>query len=970
MKSYNIQLEFLKFFKAHGHTHYPSSSLIPKGDPTLLFTNAGMNQFKDVFLGAKTLEHNKVVTVQKCLRAGGKHNDLENVGYTQRHHTFFEMLGNFSFGDYFKEKAISLSWDFVTSLGLDKNRIFISVYEKDEQSAQLWLKLGIKKDHIFYFGEEDNFWKMGQVGPCGPCTEMYYQILDSPKVLEKHQVEKYCVEFWNLVFMQFEEKKSGEIKDLKNTCVDTGMGLERMTMILQGKKSNYETNIFLPLLETIQKKSQRDLKESLQTEISMKVLADHSRAIAFLMGDGVLASSDGAGYVLRRIIRRALRYGKKISNNSHLLSNLVERVIDLNQERYLELKQQKEVILSHIKREEKQFLKTLDTGLEILTQYIEKLPQTGSRVLKGQHAFKLYDTYGFPFDLTKLICKEKECLVDEHDFKQKLLQAKKTSLQAKQTSKYSFDEKKNKILNHIQNKKITSVFTGYENIKEKAHVKLIMNENYDSVDTVSSENEKAYIIFDKSPFYGESGGQIGDSGFIKDEKGTCVALVTDCQKANLVHVHSVEVLKGEKIKKSSSYLLEVNKEKREQIAIHHSATHLLHWALRKTLGHHVRQSGSLVDSEKLRFDFSHHKPLTQQEIHQVESLITDHIQKKYSTTIEEQDYKEALKKGALAWFNEKYDKKVRVLTLGDSKELCGGIHVKNTADICVFKIISEKSIQSGTRRIVALAGFSALKKLGSTILEYYTLYKIYSHNETKEFFETFKKDNDTLIFNIQKLINKQQHLKDLVEDLNQSKKYLKLNLDQDSNFNIQIKDNEMTAFLKKPTVLMEEVEKRYTTLKKHKMELFKKPFYLKEFLQLSDQNIKKIQKKSQQKETKNWVTESVLKKVEKIQRKNYNFSFLFHSFPVNNIGTLREISDSLTTHLPDSICILTGDREENCPILIRSSKKLHSLLKADDILKFILKKTQGKGGGRADLAQGIIKNTPFLKETIGKWKSL
>ncbi len=716
MKSNEVRRKFIDYFAKNGHREVESSRLIPEGDPTLLFTNAGMNQFKNCFLGLEQRDYKRAATSQKCVRAGGKHNDLENVGHTARHHTFFEMLGNFSFGDYFKQDAIRFAWELVTKeYGMDKNRLYVSVFQDDDEAADIWHKQeGVPKDRIYRFGEKDNFWRMGDAGPCGPCSEIFYDLGPDVEGDPKDNVmggsgDRF-MEIWNLVFMQFEEDGKGGRVKLPKPSVDTGAGLERMTNVLQGKISNYDTDLFQDLIQAAAKVSgheyvstRKGVKLSAQQEavnVALRVLADHARATGFLIADGVLPSNEGRGYVLRRIMRRAIRYGRQLSEDKSLLPVVVDAVIKKMGEVYGELNQQKTLITRTVTDEEKRFLATLDQGTHVLTQELGKLKSGGT--LAGEVLFKLYDTFGFPVDLTRLMAEEKGFHIDELGF-EKHLQAAKEKAKASWKGKAMTGDQAHLVsFSQALSKKLGETkFTGYETTMEPT-AKIVALSNGQKETNELRADESGLIVADKTCFYAEGGGQVGDRGVIRTPSGE--AEVLDCTKMNGIFLHHVKVTDGV-LKVNDVAQLIVHTTERRATANNHSATHLMHSALRKVLGEHVQQAGSLVEPERLRFDFTHNQPLTQKEIEQIEDLVNAEIGKGIQVGSETMSHKQAIDKGALALFGEKYGDNVRVIQMGEfSMELCGGTHVANTSQIRLFKIVSEGGVSAGVRRIEAITG--------------------------------------------------------------------------------------------------------------------------------------------------------------------------------------------------------------------------------------------------------------------------
>lgn len=716
MKYAQIRQAFIEFFKEKKHTLVESSSLVPHNDPTLMFTNAGMNQFKDVFLGTDKRDYSRAVSIQKCLRAGGKHNDLENVGFTARHHTFFEMMGNFSFGDYFKREAIHFAWEFLTKkLAIPENRLYVTVFTTDDEAAEIWEKeVGVPKEKIFRFGEKDNFWRMGQTGPCGPCSEIFYDHNPNGPKVSIDQDEDRFVEIWNLVFMQFFEDENGQQTPLPKPSVDTGAGIERIASALQGFNDNYQCDIFQPLthktcelagLPTDWLKLAQD-KNQLG---AVKVVADHARTAAFLIAEGVLPSNEGKGYVLRRIMRRAIRYARKLSPDQSIYPTICAEVIKTMEAYYPELADKKDFILQAVKDEEKRFLQTLDKGSEILKQEILQLKKQQKNVVDGETAFTLYDTYGFPYDLTELMAREENLTVDEKGFEEAMEKAKDKARKAHKSHNITSNEKH---LGEWTQKIKNTDFVGYEQLSVKSQLLAISN-GEESVDSLKGSG---CLAFQSTPFYAEGGGQAADTGAIYNDNNQKVATVTDVKKMNDVFIHFVEA--EQEIKSGQKYLLKVQSTLRQSTANNHSATHLLNAALKQVLGEHVNQAGSLVNAQKLRFDFSHSKAMTADEIAQVENIVNQQIAKGTPVSAQVMDQKQAIAEGAVAMFGEKYGDEVRVLSMGEtdqgqvfSMELCGGTHVTNTAQIRLFKIISESGVAAGVRRIEALTGERAFRYL-------------------------------------------------------------------------------------------------------------------------------------------------------------------------------------------------------------------------------------------------------------------
>ncbi len=693
--SAQLRTAFLEFFEAHGHKRVPSSPLIPANDPTLLFTNAGMVQFKDVFLGNDKRSYKRATSSQRCVRAGGKHNDLENVGYTARHHTFFEMLGNFSFGDYFKREAIEFAWEFLTqTIGLPEERLWVTVFNEDQEAEDIWLKeIKVSPERFSRIGAKDNFWSMGDTGPCGPCSEIFYdhgeEVPGGPPGTPDEDGDRY-IEIWNLVFMQYNRDKSGKMTELPHPSVDTGMGLERLAAILQGVHNNYEIDLFQHIIKTIAQLA--DCKDI--SNKSLRVIADHIRACSFLIVDGVIPSNEGHGYVLRRIIRRAIRHGHKLGLREPFFYKLVDVLNQEMGDAYPELTKAKAQVEKVLKQEEERFAETLDQGMHILEQEIKNL---SSKTIPGEVVFKLYDTYGFPVDLTADVAREHGLEIDRKGYEQTM---EKQREMARASS--SFDVDYNDGL-ELEGK---TEFLGYKDLSsEQNNISHILI-NGEEAESLSEAGQSAMLILDSTPFYGESGGQVGDTGRIFTYNAQFD--VTDTQKKGDVFVHIGKLVKGT-FKIGDKVNAQVDPELRSRIACNHSATHLLHAALRNILGEHVQQKGSLVDSEKLRFDFPHFEAISKAQLKQIENLVNRQIRQNHEVETNIMDIDAARESGAIALFGEKYDDQVRVLRMSDfSIELCGGTHVKHTGDIGLFKITSEGGVAAGVRRIEAVTAQGAL----------------------------------------------------------------------------------------------------------------------------------------------------------------------------------------------------------------------------------------------------------------------
>ena len=702
-----IRRAFLDYFKSNNHEELSSSSLIPQDDPTLLFTNAGMVQFKNVFTGKENSKYTRATTSQKCLRAGGKHNDLENVGYTARHHTFFEMLGNFSFGDYFKEHAIEYAWSLVTKIyGLDPKKLLVTVYSEDEEANTLWRKIsGLPQNRIIKISTSDNFWSMGDTGPCGPCSEIFYD--HGPKIQggipgSKNEDGDRFIEIWNLVFMQYEMLSDGNRNNLPKPSIDTGMGLERMSAVLQGVHNNYEIDLFQDLINTSIEFS--GLEADNESLTSHRVISDHLRASAFLIADGVLPSNEGRGYVLRRIMRRAMRHVHKLGIKDPHMFRLVDSLNNQMGESFTELNRAKLLIETTLKNEEIKFRETLERGLGLLDQSIKKLNNT--EALPGSIAFKLYDTYGFPVDLTADILRGKGRELDYKGFEDSMNLQKET---ARQAWSGTGDKETDSTWISIKERQGEVKFLGYEISQTNSKVNSIVINNKEEKEV--KVGEEAKVITSASPFYGESGGQLGDIGNIKWENGK--ALVFDTKKFENLIIHFVKVIEGV-LKVDDEVSMEIDLDRRNSLKIHHSATHLLHESLRRNLGEHISQKGSLVAPDKLRFDISHNKPISNKDIETIEKEINNKIRENLEVSTEIMAIEDAQNVGALALFGEKYGDEVRVVKMQNnandkySIELCGGTHVSRTGDIGMFKIISDSALGSGIRRIEAVAGKAAL----------------------------------------------------------------------------------------------------------------------------------------------------------------------------------------------------------------------------------------------------------------------
>ncbi|EAJ7109509.1 alanine--tRNA ligase [Campylobacter upsaliensis] len=735
----DIRAQFLNFFASKGHEITPSSPLVPD-DASLLFTNAGMVPFKNIFTGeVPRPTPPRKTSCQTCIRAGGKHNDLDNVGYTARHHTFFEMLGNFSFGDYFKKEVIAYAWEFVTEvLKLPKERLYVTVHEKDDEAYTLW-QAHIEKERIYRFGDKDNFWQMGDTGPCGPCSEIFYDQGEE----HFHSSEDYMggdgdrfLEIWNLVFMQYERSSDGTLSPLPKPSIDTGMGLERVYAIKEGKLSNFDSSLFMPLINQIASLCGRAYVY--ESGASYRVIADHIRSSAFLLAQGVSFDKEGRGYVLRRILRRALRHGYLLGLKEPFMYKLVDVLCELMGGHYAYLNEKKEAIKEQIKLEEERFLSTIEKGIELFNEELAKT----QNIFSGEIAFKLYDTYGFPLDLTQDMLREKGLSIDEECFERLMSEQKE---RAKAAWKGSGDKAVSGDFKALLERFGQNEFVGYTQKACESQILALLDENFKMQEKLH-KGQTGWVFLDKTPFYANSGGQVGDKGFLGENE------ISDTQK--FFELNLSKITAKNELKLDEKLLAHIDEGKREQIARHHSATHLLHYALRKILGAHIAQAGSLVEFNKLRFDFNHPKALTKEELEKIENLVNEMISSSYPALLEEMSLDDAKKSGAIALFSEKYENKVRVLSLGESKELCGGTHVNNSAEIGSFFILKESGVSAGVRRIEAVVSKAA---------------HAYAKNALKEL-ESLKielKNND-LLSGISKLKNEISKLKNELKNSNQN----------------------------------------------------------------------------------------------------------------------------------------------------------------------------------------------------------
>ena len=705
MTGNEIRKLFLDYFEKHNHRVVRSSSLVPQDDPTLLFTNAGMVQFKRTFLGEEKRGYLRAATSQKCVRAGGKHNDLENVGYTARHHTFFEMLGNFSFGDYFKEKAVEFAWDLLTNgYGLPADKLYASVYTEDDEAYDLWhRKIGIPEERMVRLGEADNFWAMGDTGPCGPCSEIHLDRGEAhgcgrPDCGVDCECDRF-LEIWNLVFMQFNRDEAGRMTPLPKPSIDTGMGLERLASVLQDAATNFEIDLIRPIIGRTEELSGKAFGQDEAVDVAMKVIADHSRAAAFLVGDGVLPSNEGRGYVLRRIMRRAIRYGRNIGLTKPFLGQTAATVFDIMKPAYPDLLDSAAFIRNVIENEEQRFTETLDTGLKLLNDSLAELDAAGNREVPGDLIFKLYDTFGFPVDIVQDVVRDSGMTLDMDGFRSHM-EAQRTRSRSKVTFAGIGEAYK-----ELSAEAVKPKFTGYDTLSMEAEV-LLLVQGGEKVGK-AGPGEDVEVVTDATPFYGEAGGQVGDQGMIS-APGLSLEVQNTIKDPTGLIIHRGKVASG-RIEVGQRVALDVDLGKRQATALNHTATHILHTVLRQVLGDHVKQAGSLVAPDRLRFDFTHFSHIEPEQIRQIEYLVNQRIRANVPVTTDEMDAEDALKTGAMALFEEKYGDRVRVVSLSDfSKELCGGTHTRRTGDIGLFKIVSESSVAAGVRRIEALTGQAAL----------------------------------------------------------------------------------------------------------------------------------------------------------------------------------------------------------------------------------------------------------------------
>jgi len=869
MNSAEIREAFLDFFHRRSHEIVKSSSLIPHNDPTLLFTNAGMVQFKSLFLGQEKRPYTRATTCQKCMRAGGKHSDLENVGHTARHHTFFEMLGNFSFGDYFKQDAIVFAWELLVEVfKLPAERLWVSVFEDDDEAERLWTQLtGVPSSRIVRLGAKDNFWQMGDTGPCGPCSEIIIDQGASVGCKDKDcKVGCDCdrfLELWNLVFMQFDRDATGKLTPLPKPSIDTGMGLERITAVLQGRLNNFDTDLFRPTIEALEGLSGKAYKKDSETDISFKVIADHIRAAVFLISDGLTPSNDGRGYVLRRIIRRASRHARLLGLQGAVLYGLVDAVIEALGKAYPEIVSERDRTVKLLRFEEERFTKTLEQGMRLLDDLIIRLKAEGQRAIPGEEIFKLYDTYGFPIDLVRDIAMDQQMTLDEESF----THAMQGQRERARASWVGEDEAVPALYKRLASEIGETLFTGYDRLEDTGTIKTMVKAGV--LIQEAKEGEEIEVFLDRTPFYGESGGQVGDKGrlLVIDTQGNPTgawAEVADTLKKVGLIVHKV-VIKSGLFRLSDRVLCLPDKDSRHCTARNHTATHLLHKALRLTLGEHVKQGGSLVSPERLRFDFSHFYALEEREIEAIEDLINEKVMENLPVLTEVKDLETALKEGVTALFDEKYGDTVRVVTVPNfSSELCGGTHCKATGDIGLFTIVSEGSVASGIRRIEALTGKKAFEHLRT------------KRRELKRLAELLKTDRPTE--RIERLLSE---LKDKEKVIEQFHARSVIDLAKDAINNALVFDG----------------------------------------------------------------VKIVAHRTDGIEQKD-----------------LRTMADAIKDHIGSGIILLASTKDGQTGLLCMVTKDLSSRINAGKILGEVARAAGGKGGGKAEMAQGGAKDTAKIEE--------
>ena len=1013
MTHLEVRKKFIEFFQKNQHNALPSSSLIPQKDPSILFVNAGMNQFKNIFLGLETPIYKNVFTIQKCLRAGGKHNDIEAVGETPWHHTFFEMLGNFSFGAYFKKEAIRLAWEFLTqNLGLAEEHLWITVHCKDEESYEIWKnEQKIPENKIYRLEDKDNFWQMGEAGPCGPCTEVHYY-----HGKETRPNPNQFMEIWNLVFMEFYDREQGARERLPVPCVDTGMGLERLCSLIQGKTSDYHTDLFSEILLGLEKFSafKYDFKETKQddTQKAFRVVADHSRAVSFLMDDGVLMGNEGASYVLRRIIRRALYYSRKLNAKRNLLQSGVEKTISLMSEVYPSLKQNEERIQTAIQEEAERFSNSLRTGMKKLSEEMKSLPK---KFIPAQTVWNLYSSYGLPIDLTRLIAGEKGWAVSEEEEIKKQAEEHRqhTSFQRHISPHENTDLIKQMIqqtIHSLQGKIKKTIFTGYEKNKEEGHILFtgsivspenpaLINQNTGSFVIPSDlqlsfdflkTGQEGWLILDKTCFYPEGGGPIGDRGRLKTKTGS--AQVLDCQQKGDFIVHEVKVLEG-RLEKNQISQMEVDENHRKGIQASHTATHLLHSSLRSVLGESVRQAGSLVEPGRLRFDFTYFRSLTKKECRQIEGTVWQSLEKEEALSSSYKDFEQAKREGALFLQGENYGQQVRVVRIGEetSQELCGGIHVQNTREIGDFKMVSEKGIQSGVRRIIAYTG-SLAKTWESFLAENnlelrkYLKLPLPSENKTSPLF--FEKEAHFWRGSIEKhnpflkwMEYKDKELKTLRKQivhlgnkgsvnplLQQNQEWVKI---KSRRYPLAQQILDLREHLKLPPLKMTGSSSSIH-LTDFKDEESNSPLY---WLKAKEREVQHLKDQLEKIKSFDFEKDKLIDRSKDFTIGGLKGQLLVFSLPLEDRKILSDISDSLLSTLSSGVLVLLGEAKDRHPVLVNLTKDFEKVLSAGDILKnTIAPLCQGQGGGKASFAQGSISKRSAFSELepilLKKWAEI
>ena len=912
-----IRSIFLEFFKEKGHEIVESGSLIPINDPSLLFTNSGMVPFKDMLLGVEKRGYTRATSSQRCLRVGGKHNDLDNVGYTARHHTFFEMLGNFSFGDYFKEEAIAFAWELLTKrYEIPPEKLWITVHKDDEESEKIWIdKIGVDPERISRLDDEENFWTMGDTGPCGPCSEIYYDhgdhIEGEPPTMTSDPGDRF-IEIWNLVFTQFDRSKDGTLNPLPNPCVDTGMGLERMTAVLQGEHNNYNIDLFGKLV----KNAAELIDEKNLENPSLRVIADHLRASSFLIADGIVPSNEGRGYVLRRIIRRALRHANKLGFKGTLLASMVPTLIEEMGDAHPLLAKESKIIKANLLQEEQQFSETLSQGMLLLESEIAQLDE---RVIPGDIVFKLYDTFGFPVDMTADFARERGLEVDLVEY-EKLMEEQKERAR----SSNSFTS----VVPESLTIKGSTEFIGYDQTNSDTKVVELINTSKESKSDKLAEDEEGVVILEQTPFYAESGGQIGDKGTLSG-KGFRFD-VLDTQKIGDHHGHFGVVKEGE-LKINSKVLAHIDEDFRNKVVPNHSATHLLQAALKKILGDHIEQKGSLVEESRLRFDFAHSKPVSTEEITKIEDLINLQIEKNTKSVTKVMTIEEATKKGAIAFFGEKYGEKVRVLDLGEgfSVELCGGTHVTKTGEIGLMKIINESGISAGVRRIEAVTG------VGATLL-------------LQELEQRITSICDELLVDVE-LIDQDKSNLDLIRDLqsklNMVARELSCSEDQTLKKIVQVKEE--------ITDLQKGLGKDISIISPASNSLMDA---IKELKNLNTS----LNNENKKKKSEGISSSASDLKANSVTVAGYNL--ITKSFENIDAKSLRDLADQLRNNEPNTIVTLVSITGDKIPLIVACSKKVE--IDAREIMKHLVNQLGGSGGGRPDFAQGGADNSEDLEVAL------